>query len=236
MSAAAMETGPMTKFMPWLRRNWLRVTLDLVVNFALPVLIFDWAQPHWGEARALLASTVPPLLWGAGSFAKERRIDALSVIALAGISLSLLAFVGGGSAQLIALKEKMVTLLFAFAFLGSAMIGKPLIYPLARATMARQSRAAAESFDARRDEASVRYTVTVMTWVWGLVLLADALLSAFLVYNLPMGLYDRRADPRLLHLWRARRLDFPVPPLPDAEGRGGKGPLNLGRYPIPAVA
>ena len=179
----------MGKFRGWLRRNWLRVALDLAVNFAAPVLIFGWAQPQWGEARALLASSVAPLLWGIGTFARERKVDALSVIALVGISLSLLTFLGGGSAQLIALKEKMVTLLFAFAFLGSAMIGKPLIYPLARATMARQSKEAAESFDRRRDEAPVRYTVTVMTWVWGLGLLADALLSILLVYSLPMRLY-----------------------------------------------
>ena len=179
----------MGRFRGWLRRNWLRVGLDLAANFAAPVLIFGWAQPQWGEARALLASSVAPVLWGIGTFARERKVDALSVIALAGISLSLLTFVGGGSAQLIALKEKMVTLLFAFAFLGSAMIGKPLIYPLARATMARQSKEAAENFDRRRDEAPVRYTVTVMTWVWGLGLLADALLSILLVYSLPMRLY-----------------------------------------------
>ena len=179
----------MGRFRGWLRRNWLRVGLDLAANFAAPVLIFGWAQPQWGEARALLASSVAPVLWGIGTFARERKVDALSVIALAGISLSLLTFLGGGSAQLIALKEKMVTLLFAFAFLGSAMIGKPLIYPLARATMARQSKEAAESFDRRRDEAPVRYTVTVMTWVWGLGLLADALLSILLVYSLPMRLY-----------------------------------------------
>ena len=189
MSAVAAEADRMGRSMAWLRDNWLRVGLDVAVNFAAPVLIFNWAEPQWGETRALLGATVPPLLWGAGSFVKERKVDALSVIALAGITMSLLMFVSGGSAQLIALKEKMVTLLFGFAFLGSALIGKPLIYPLARATMARQSREAAESFDARRDSAGQHHTVMVMTWVWGVGLLADALLSILLVYSVPMRLY-----------------------------------------------
>ena len=189
MNTTAAEGSAMGKIMAWLRDNWLRVSLDVAVNFAAPVLIFNWAEPQWGETRALLGSTVPPLLWGVGSFVKERKVDALSVIALAGITMSLLMFVSGGSAELIALKEKMVTLLFGFAFLGSALIGKPLIYPLARATMARQSREAAERFEARRHSAGQRYTVMVMTWVWGLGLLADALLSILLVYSVPMRLY-----------------------------------------------
>ncbi len=189
MSAVAAEADWMAKVTAWLRGNWLRVALDIAVNFAAPVLIFNWAEPQWGETRALLASTVPPLLWGMGSFAKERKIDALSMIALAGIALSLLMFASGGSAQLIALKEKMITLLFGLAFLGSALIGKPLIYPLARATMARQSREEAESFEARRHSAGQRYTMMVMTWVWGVGLLADALLSILLVYSVPMRLY-----------------------------------------------
>jgi hypothetical protein len=189
MSAAAIGNSPMSKMLPWLRANGLRVGLDLAVNFVTPVLVYSWAKPLWGETNALLASSVPPLLWGIGSFLKERKIDALSVIALAGITLSLLMFVGGGSPQLIALKEKLVTLLFAFAFIGSALIGKPLIYPLARASMARQSRDAAAAFEARRDEAPVRHTVMVMTWVWGLGLLADGLLSILLVYSVPMTLY-----------------------------------------------
>jgi hypothetical protein len=189
VSAAAVEIGGMEKFIGWLRRNWLRVGLDLAVNFVAPVVIYDRAQPHWGEVSALLASTVPPLLWGIGTFLKERKVDALSVLALVGITLSLLMLVGGGSAQLIALKEKLVTVLIGLAFLGSALIGKPLIYPLARATMARQSKEAADAFEARRDEASVRHTVTVMTWVWGIGLLVDAALSILLVYSVPMETY-----------------------------------------------
>lgn len=133
--------------------------------------IFDWAAPRWGETAALLASSVPPLLWGIGGSVNKRKVEALSVLVLVSIVLSLLTFVGGGSAQLIVLRERLVTLLFAFAFLGSAMIGKALIYPLARATMARQSKEAAARFDERRSEAPVRHTIMVMTWVWGLGLL-----------------------------------------------------------------
>jgi hypothetical protein len=189
MTNDKMEPNPMSKIADWLRTHGPRLALDAVVNIALPTAIYSYAQASWGDVGALLASSVPPLLWGIGTFARERRVDALSVLALVGIVLSLLAFVGGGSVRLLELKEKLVTLLFAFAFLGSAAIGKPLIYPLARATMARKSKEDGERFVARQHQESVRHTVMVMTLVWGFGLLADGLLSILLVFTLPIPAY-----------------------------------------------
>jgi hypothetical protein len=173
----------------WVRRNGLRMALDVGVNFLLPVLVYDRLKDQWGDVPALLASSGPPLLWSIGGFVRNRRVDALSVLALIGIALSLLAFFGGGSARLLELREKLVTLAIGLAFLGSAAIGRPLIYPLARATMARQSKAAAEAFDAKRDEATVRYTIMVMTLAWGFGLVADFLLSGVLIFALSIHDY-----------------------------------------------
>ncbi|MFW7267100.1 VC0807 family protein [Gluconacetobacter sp. Hr-1-5] len=163
--------------------------LDLAVNFAAPVLIYDRMQAGWGDVHALLASSMPPLAWSVGGFILRRRIDALSLIALAGIALSLLAFIGGGSARLLELREQAATLLIGLAFLFSAAIGKPLISPLARATMARQSAQALADFDARRNDAPVRHTIMAMTLVWGFGLLANAVVSVVLIYSLPINTY-----------------------------------------------
>lgn len=163
--------------------------LDLAVNFAVPVLIYDQTHGRWGDVRALLASSVPPLLWAMGGFLRNRRVDALSILAMAGIALSLLAFFGGGSVQLLQLREKMVTLLIGLAFLGSAAIGKPLIHPLARATMARESAQALADFDSRRNDALLRHTVMVMTLAWGFGLLADFGISVLLILSLSAANY-----------------------------------------------
>src|ERR1700742_1973971 len=120
----------------WLRENGPMLVLDLAVNIVAPVLIYDRTHGAFGDVKALLLSSIPPLLWAVGGFIRNRRVDAIAIIAMAGIALSILAFFGGGSAQFLQLREKMVTLLIALAFLGSAAIGKPLIYPLPRATMA----------------------------------------------------------------------------------------------------
>jgi hypothetical protein len=193
MTTALMES-PMTPSFPhrarlWLRQNGPALALDLAVNAALPALIFDRLHGSLGDVKALLASCVPPLLWSIGCFWRSRRVDALAVLALVGMGLSLLAMAGGGSAQFLQLREKLVTLLIALAFLGSAAIGKPLIYPLARATIARESAQAAAAFEARRDHHGVRHTVMVMTLVWGFGLLADFIVSVALIYALTIEDY-----------------------------------------------
>ena len=142
------------------------LALDLAVNFAAPVLIYDQMQAAWGDVDALLASSVPPLLWSVGGFLRNRRVDALSILALAGILLSLLAFAG-----------------------GSAAIGRPLIAALARATVARESAQALADFDAQRHNAPMRRAIMVMTLVWGFGLLADVAISVVLIYCLPIGTY-----------------------------------------------
>ena len=185
------EMHPMdrARIIAWLRQRAPRLVLELAINFAAPVLIYDQLHGRWGDLRALLASSGPPLVWSIFGFLRNRRVDALSVLSMVGITLSVLAFFGGGSAQFLQLREKLVTLLIGLAFLGSAAIGKPLIYPLARATVARESAEALASFEARREHPLLRQTVMVMTLVWGFGLLADVAISIILIYALPITAY-----------------------------------------------
>jgi hypothetical protein len=105
------------------------------------------------------------------------------------MALSLLAMLGGGGVQFLQLREKLVTAVIGLVFLGSALIGKPLIYQLARARIRRKSEAEAQQFEAWRDNAGFRRTMTVMTLVWGLGLLADVAVSVALVFALSIREY-----------------------------------------------
>ena len=106
---------------------------------ALPYAVYSALQPRLGDVRALLASSAPPILWSIVEFARNRRVDALSLFVLAGIALSLLAFIGGGSVKFLQLRENLVTGAIGLVFLGSAAIGRPVIYELAVAGAARRS-------------------------------------------------------------------------------------------------
>lgn len=172
----------------WLVARW-RMALDIVVNIALPFLIYSLLNETWGDVPALLASSVPPLAWSLGEFALARRIDAMSLLVLAGIVLSLLAFIGGGSAQALQLREKFVTLIIGLVFLGSAAIGKPLIWYLARASLARKSADQLNELERHRESSWMKRFMTRLTLGWGIGLVAEFALGVVLVMTLPIADY-----------------------------------------------
>ncbi len=179
----------LAKVLEFIRGNGSTIAVEATVNFILPYVIFAFAQPHYGDVQALILSSIPPILWSIVEFARHRRIDALSMLVLLGIVLSLVAVAGGGSARFLQLREKLVTVIIGFVFLGSALIGKPLIYQLARAQMVRNSSSELEEFESLRSNKYFRRTMMVLTVVWGLGLLADAAISIALVYTLTIKAY-----------------------------------------------
>jgi hypothetical protein len=183
------KPGPIARITDYLRENGGHVLAEALVNFILPFVIYNYAEAPLGEVRALLASSAPPILWSVIEFARHRRLDALSVLVVGGIVLSLLAMLGGGGAQFLQLREKLVTGVIGLAFLGSVLIRKPLVYELARASMRRKSEGEAQQFEALQVHAGFRRTMTMMTLVWGLGLLADVAVAVVLVFTLSIRAY-----------------------------------------------
>jgi hypothetical protein len=181
--------GLIARTIVYVRKNGAHVLVEALVNFVLPFLIYNYAEAPLGEVKALLASSAPPILWSLFEFARHRRLDALSVLVVSGIALSLLAMLGGGGVRFLQLREKLVTAVIGRVFRGSALIGKPLVYELARASMRRKSEDEAHQFEALQLHAGFRRTRTVMTVVWGLGLIADVLVSVVLVFVLSIRQY-----------------------------------------------
>jgi uncharacterized membrane protein len=173
----------------WVRRNGPGIALELGVNVALPYAIFSVVKPEFGDIGGLIAGAAPPLAWSVAGFVRVRRIDALSLVVLLGIALSLLAFAGGGGARLLQLRERLVTGVIGLVFLGSAAIGRPIIYQLARARLRRGAPDKLGVFDSLRESPIFRRAMMVMTLVWGVFLVADSALAALLVFALSIKAY-----------------------------------------------
>ncbi len=163
--------------------------VELGVNVGLPWCVY-WAAKRQGvgEAHAIMCSAIPPILWSLGEFARRRRVDAISMLVLGGIGLSLIGFALGGSPKLLLMRESLVTGLIGLAFLGSVLVRRPLVWVLTQAAMARQGeQTAGEQMGDVSDDTGLRRMMTVMTLVWGLGLIAEAFLRAGLVATLSVS-------------------------------------------------
>lgn len=175
-------TTKLSQISKYIREHGAGIAVELVVNFAAPFTIYTFLSPTYGDVDALLASSAPPILWSIVEFARKRRVDALSILVLSGIALSLVAFIGGGGARFLQLRESLVTGVIGLVFLGSAAIGKPLIYQLALATSMRRSASEAEELVSLRENVYFRRTMLIMTLVWGFGLIAETAAACALVF------------------------------------------------------
>lgn len=163
------------------RRIWFG--LDLGVNLGLPWLAYKIAEPHLGEVGALLVSALPPLIWAIVELLRRRRFDLISGLSMGGIGLSLLGVALGGDARLILLRESLISGLIGAVFLASLLLPKPLLYYLARATLARQDSESSGELEEIWNEPGTRGYMRLITLVWGLGLSAEAALRAWFAWH-----------------------------------------------------
>nr|WP_303628757.1 VC0807 family protein [Burkholderia glumae] len=164
---------------------------ELAVNFVLPWVVYRLSLPYWGETGALYASAVPPLAWGIVEFAKTRRVDALSAIALLGITLSIAMLAMGGSPRLLLIRESFVSGTIGIVFLVSLLSRRPITYYLTRATMAREGEGEGEGGVARfetlwSESAAVRAALRLITLAWGVGLVIECALRSWCAWAWPI--------------------------------------------------
>lgn len=161
---------------------------ELAVNLLLPWVAYTLAHPHYGEVGGLVASAVPPLAWSLVELARFRRVDALSAIVLLGIVLSLVAMAFGGGPRVLLMRECFASGAIGVTFLVSLLARRPLVFYLARATVARETPEGVARFERlwneRREFAAAMRMLTV---VWGIGLAGDGALRAWLAATWPIG-------------------------------------------------
>lgn len=162
-----------------------RLLLEIIVNFVLPWAAYRLAAPSWGESGGLIASALPPIVWSLWELWHARKVDALSLMVVAGIALSLLVMLLGGDARMLLMRESLVSGLIGLVFLGSLCFGKPLVFYLARATLERESSAGRTRFDTLWGQEIFRRGLRRMTCLWGVGLVAETAIRAWMAWNMP---------------------------------------------------
>jgi hypothetical protein len=181
--------SPAGKVLAYARANGAKAAIEAAVNFVLPYAIYSYASGSLGAAPALMAASGPPVLWSIATFIRERKLDAISILVVSGIALSLLAFAGGGGVKFLQLRENLVGGLVGLIFLGSAAIGRPLILQLSRAGSKRRGADAAAVVEALSGNAAFRRAMMVATLVWGFGLVSVCAANCALVFTVTIKQY-----------------------------------------------
>nr|WP_208101747.1 VC0807 family protein [Burkholderia sp. D-99] len=161
--------------------------LELFVNLVLPWVAYRAAQPYFGETGALYASAVPPIIWSIVEFIRSRRVDAVAAIVLLGIALSIIGMALGGSPRTLLMRESLASGTIGIVFLLSLFRERPLIFYLARATVAREMDGGAAHFEAVWDtQPGLRQMLRRMTFIWGAFMTLEMLLRLWMVVSWPV--------------------------------------------------
>ncbi len=181
----------------------------------------------------MIASAIPPLLWSVYELVKTRRLDALSVLVIAAIIFTVGATAMGGSARLIQIRDAMVTGVVGLMFLGSLAMKRPMIFYLARATMARNTESGATAFEGMWGQPGVPATFRTLTIVWGSGLIVMTAVMCWLAMVWPISRYLLLSTPiaygmlGVMMVWSLWYIPRRIPLARGAGWFGGKRKVEL---------
>jgi hypothetical protein len=170
------------------RRAWLgwaqTLLLDAVVPAVTYILLTGFGvQP----VLALLAAGVWPLLQIALSTIVHRHLDGLGIAALGFLVLSAVATVLTADPRLVLERDAAWTAVTGVLFLGSLPMPRPLGFYFGRQFATGGVPERVEWWNRLWQYAAFRRSQRVITAVWGVALLADAVLRVWLVSVLPLS-------------------------------------------------
>jgi len=157
-------------------RNY--VILTLLINGLAPWGIYELLSHYMSSVAALSVATLVPLVDNVIHFARHRKLDAFGALMLFTFVLTLVLVSLGGSEKILLVRESLITGAVGFVFLGSLLFKRPLIFHLALRFM---------KIDGFADNWSIAYfrlVMRLMTLVWGLMLVLEAVVRVILVFQL----------------------------------------------------
>lgn len=181
---------------PSARSALLGLVPSLVVDVALPlVTYFVLAAQGVPDLWALVASGGWPLLSVVVSVVRRGRVDEFGIFVLAVLLASTLSSVLFDDPRLLLLKNSVFTGVLGLVFLGSLLLQRPLMFYFGRKFGTDGSAEGIARWNSFWDDLSVfRHGQRVMTVVWGLAFVVEALVRIPLVYALSVSVGVVLAD------------------------------------------
>lgn len=156
------------------------------LSVVVPLVVIQWqlrsgAQP----LQAIALAALFPLLEMTIEAVQAKRVGIIAIVSLVGVLSGLGLSYATGNAAFALLKDSLFTGMFGVVFLGSLLTGKPLIYRL-NLDLAGTNPVARSSAEALWERPSARRHMRLLTLVWGVGLIVEALARLLAVATLPI--------------------------------------------------
>jgi hypothetical protein len=165
---------------------------SILINGVLPFVIY-WAltnYTHMSEFLALVASGVPSIIDSLVGIVRRKRIDLLAGIVLAGIAISLIITLLGGTPKVYLIRSSFFTIAFGLVCLASLLFfPRPLMYYFSRYFATGNHPENIPWFDSLWQYKGFRTTMRVVTAAWGVGYLLEAAIRIYLVIILSTAQY-----------------------------------------------
>lgn len=153
----------------------------VVCNVVLPLLTYSVLTDYgMSEVGALSLSAVWPVVEIAVMFAIRRHVDEIGVLSLILIALGVVSSLLLNDPRVLLLKDSAVTGLFGLVILGSLLAPRPLMFYFGRKFATDGSPEKIEWWNGLWRYEGFRHTQRVLTVVWGVAFLGEAVLRVIL--------------------------------------------------------
>ena len=158
-----------------------------VFDVAGPLLAYNLLRPAgFSPVSALVLSGVFPAIGVTIGIIQHRRVDALGVLVLAGIAVGAVVGLVSHNARLVLDEGSVPTAVFGVICLGSLGTPKPLMYRLA-VEFTGPGTPKGQEFTGLWQYAEFRRVFRVITAVWGIAYLAEAVARVVIVQSTSTG-------------------------------------------------
>jgi hypothetical protein len=183
------ETGPSTagSITGSMVPNIRKLAPQLVVAGVLPVIAYAFLRPHVSsDAVALAAIMVFPLAEIAYERWHSGRFEPIGIIVLVGIAVGLIGAVAfNGDATLLKVRDSALTGLFGVVCLVSLGTRRPAMFYMGRSFATAGDRQKMTEFDELWAWPGVAARFRIVTVVWGVGLVAEAVARTVLAVSVP---------------------------------------------------
>ena len=162
------------------------ILLDIALNAIIPLILYRLSKRYISSSdlTALSISAVFPLAKSIFDLIRRGQLDPISLLVLLSIITSGFAILLGGSPRILLVRESLFTGAFGLACLISLLLPRPVMFYFGRYFVAGVDVAKRERFNASWDLPEVRFANRLITFVWGVVYVAELIGRVVLIYTI----------------------------------------------------